>query len=120
MSTHLLSIEGPFGAFADRLLALELPDLPDDRRAETVAFVCGRCQAVPSPLRLGIGTLTVAVGLSQRVLGNGRTTTLLQGTPLPFVGDLARMVRSLGFTFVWESWPATSPTGAVTPSESRA
>lgn len=120
MSTRLLSIKGPFGAFSDRLLALELPDLPNDRRAETVSFVCGRCQTVPSPLKLGIATLTIAVGLSQRVLGNDRTTVFLQGTSLPFVGELARIVRSLGFTFVWETWPATSPTGAVTRSGDRA
>lgn len=119
MSTRLLSIDGPFGAFADRLLALELPDLPDGRRIETVAFVCGRCDRVPSPLKLGLATLTVAVGLSARVFGTDRTTTFLQSTSLPFVGELARIVRSLGFTFVWESWPATSPTGAATSAESR-
>lgn len=117
MSTRLLSIEGPFGAFADRLLTLELPDLPIDRRADTVAFVCRRCAEVPSPLKLGIGTLTIAVGLSERALGIDRTTRFLQTTSVPFVGELARMVRSLGFAFIWESWPTTSPTGAVASSE---
>ena len=120
MSTRLLSVEGPFGTFADRLLELELPDLPTDRRADTVAFVCRRCDDVPSPLKLGIGTLTVAVGLSERALGIDRTTRFLQTTSVPFVGELARMVRSLGFAFIWESWPTTSPTGSVTASEGSA
>jgi len=112
VSTRLLSIEGPFGVFAERLLALELPDLPDDRRADAVEFTSRRANEVPSPLKLGISVLTAAVGLAQRVLGNDAVTSFLQDTSLPFVGELARMVRSLAFAFIWESWPNTSPTGA--------
>jgi hypothetical protein len=107
-----LSIEGPFGVFAERLLTLELPDLPSTARDDTVAFVCRRAQQVPTPLRLGVIGLTLAAGLAQRLIGVDRTTRFLQGTSLPFVGELARMVRSLGFAYVWESWPDTSPTGA--------
>ena len=113
MSTRLLSVDGPFGVFADRLIEFELPDLPIDRRAETVVFVCRRGLEVPSPLKLGIGALAFMVGISQRTLGNDRTTTFVQTTSLPFVGELARMVRSLGFAFVWETWPDTSPSGAA-------
>jgi hypothetical protein len=118
VSNRLLSAEGPFGAFADRLLALELPDLPADRRAEAVAFACRRAGEVPSPLKLGISTLTIAVGVSQRTIGPDRTTSFLQSTSVPFVGELARMVRSLAFAFIWESWPTTQPTGAAEPTES--
>jgi hypothetical protein len=112
VSTPLLSIEGPFGIFADRLLLAELPDLPTDRRAATIAFVGRRSQAVPSPLQLGIGTLTLGVGIAQRVVGVDRTTAFLRSTSLPFVGELARMVRSLSFAYIWETWPDTSPSGA--------
>jgi hypothetical protein len=118
VSTRLLSPEGPFGVFADRLLALELPDLPPDRRQQAVDFACGRATQVPSPLKLGIGTLSVFVGLAQRTVGTDRTTSFLQRTSLPFVGELSRMVRSLAFAFIWETWPATSPTGAVEPGTS--
>lgn len=107
----MLCVEGPFGTFADRLLALELPDLPNERRAETVAFVCRRTREVPTPLKLGVTTLTVAVGLSHRAIGGDRTTAFMRSTSLPFVSELARMVRSLGFAFIWETWPDTSPTG---------
>ncbi len=113
MSSPLLSIGGPFGVFADRLLLVELPDLPPDRRAATVAFVCRRAQAVPSPLKLGIGILVVGVGVAQRMAGVDRTTGLLRSTSLPFVGELARMVRSLGVAYLWETWPDTSPSGAA-------
>jgi hypothetical protein len=57
-------------------------------------------------------TLAAGVGLAQRVLGDDRTTRFLQHTTLPFVAELARMVRSLGFTYIWETWPGTSPSGA--------
>ena len=107
----LLTPDGPFGRFADRLLERELPDLPADRRHETVSFVCRRTAGVPTPLRLGIAMLTVAVGGSFRTVGPERTTALLRSTSMPFVGELARMVRSLGFAYVWETWPATSPSG---------
>lgn len=98
--------------FADSLLAVELPDLPDDRRRETVAFVCRRALEVPTPLRLGVTALSVGVAVGHRLAGVERTTGFLRVTALPFVGELARMVRSLGLAFVWETWPSSSATGA--------
>ena len=32
--------------------------------------------------------------------------------PLPLVGEFPRLVRSLGFAYIWETWPDTSPSGA--------
>jgi hypothetical protein len=107
-----LSSEGPFGLFADRLLTIELPDLPSTSRADTVAFVCRRANQVPSPLRVGVVGLSAGVGMAQRLLGVDRTTGFLRTTRLPFVGELSRMVRSLGFAYIWETWPDSSPTGA--------
>jgi hypothetical protein len=104
---------GPFGRFADDLLVIELPDLPDDRRTETVAFVCRRAGQVPTPLRLGIVALAVGTGAAQRLVGAERTAALLRATSLPFVGELSRLVRSLGFAYVWETWPSTTPSGAA-------
>lgn len=99
--------------FADALLAVELPGLPDERRRATVAFVARRANEVPTPLRLGVATLSIGAMIGQRVLGVDRSTGFLRSTSLPFVGELARMVRSLGFAFVWETWPSTTPTGAA-------
>ncbi len=104
---------GAFGRFADDLLVIELPDLPDDRRTEAVAFVCRRAAQTPTPLRLGILALVMATGVAQRVLGTSRTTAFLRRTSLPLVGELSRLVRSLGFAYVWETWPATNESGAV-------
>lgn len=114
MSSSALRADGAFGRFAEQLLELELPDLTPFHRSETVAFVCRRADQVPSPLRLGVVALTVAAGVGQRTLGDERTTRFFRSTSLPFVAELARMVRSLGFTYIWETWPDTSPTGAPT------
>ena len=104
---------GPFGRFADDLLTIELPDLPDDRREETVAFVCRRAAQVPTPLRLGIIALAVGTGVAQRSVGASRTAAFLRSTSLPLVGELSRLVRSLGFAYVWETWPSTTESGAA-------
>jgi hypothetical protein len=107
-----LEPDGSLGRFAARVLADELPDLADDRRRTTVAFVCRRASQTPGPLRLGVTSLALGTDLAGRAIGDERVVTFMRATRLPLVGELARMVRSLAVAFVWETWPATSPTGA--------
>ena len=106
-----LTSDGALGLFADRLLRIELPDLPEPSRADTVVFVCGRANQMPSPLRIGLVLVCTGVALAQRAAGIDRTTRFLQGSRLPLLGELPRMVRSLAFAFIWETWPDTSPSG---------
>ena len=103
--------DGALGRFADRLLTIELPDLPQPGRDDTVAFVCRRANQLPSPLRLGLVLVCTGVALAQRVAGIDRTTRFLQDSRLPLLGELPRMVRSLGFAYIWETWPDASPSG---------
>jgi hypothetical protein len=105
--------DGALGQFADCLLTIELPDLPEPARIDTVAFVCRRANQIPSPLRLGLSLVCVGVGLLQRLAGVERTTRALQSSGLPLLGELPRMVRSLGFAYIWETWPDASPSGAL-------
>ena len=112
MSGQLTS-DGALGQFADCLLTIELPELPQPARAETVAFVCRRANQMPSPLKLGLALVCTGVGIAQRAAGLERTTRFLQGSRLPLLGELPRMVRSLGFAFIWETWPDTSPEGGL-------
>ena len=107
-----LDPDGPFGRFAERLLLLELPDLPADRLATTVEFVCRRARQVPGPLRLGVTVLSGSTAVVERLVDPDRVVAFLRSTELPLVGELARLVRSLAFAFVWETWPDSSPTGA--------
>jgi hypothetical protein len=111
--SRLLTSDGPLGLFADRLLTIELPDLPGPARDDTVAFVCRRAAQMPSPLRLGLVLVCAGVALVQRAVGTERTTRLLQDSRLPLLGELPRMVRSLGFAYIWETWPDTAPSGAT-------
>ena len=107
-----LAPDGPFGRFAGRLLTLELPELPTERSDATIGFVCRRAAQTPGPLRLGVTALAVATGVAGRVLGDDRVVGFMRTSSLPLVGELARLVRSLAFAYVWETWPDTSPTGA--------
>lgn len=99
------------GDVADRLLASDLPDLPTERRSEVVRFVARRVDTMPGLTRLGV--LTIGVVL-RTLLAAPRGWTLVRGVmsvPLPLVGEFPRLVRSLGFAYVWETWPGTTPTG---------
>ena len=116
MSRQLTS-DGALGLFADRLLTIELPDLPGPPHADTVTFVCRRAKQMPSPLRIGLVLICNGVALGQRVAGIDRTTRSLQASHLPLLGELPRMVRSLAFAYVWETWPDTSPSGAPDSSQ---
>lgn len=104
-------LQPPVGAFSDRVLARDLPDLTGDRRAETVAFVERRIASMPSPMRTGVALVAVVVEGLGRLLGRDRLAGLLAARPLPVAGDYVRLVRSLSYAYVWETWPDTTPTG---------
>lgn len=102
---------GPIAAFCDELLAQDLPDLPADRRAEVVGFTGRRIAALPSPMRIGVGAVALVVEAVGRVVGRRRVTGLLGARPVPVLGEYVRLVRSLAYAYVWETWPTTTPTG---------
>jgi len=102
------------GDFADRLLATDLPDLPGPQRREVVAFIARRVDELPSFTRFGvlaIGTLFRGILFFPGGWGMARIVLRL---PLPLVAEYPRLMRSLGFAYVWEHWPRTGPTGATT------
>ncbi len=90
----------------------DLPDLPAPRRAEVVAFAGRRIAAMPGPMRLGVGVVSVAVDACGRLVGRRRLTSFLARHPLPVAGEYVRLVRSLVVARVWDAWPDTTPTGA--------
>jgi hypothetical protein len=101
------------GPFADRLLSLDLPTLPDDRRAEVVAFIARRVDGMPSVTRIGVVVLATAVRGVLALPGGSAVVPWLAGHPLPLLAEYVRLVRSLGYAYVWETWPATQPDGAA-------
>jgi hypothetical protein len=103
---------GLVAAFCDGLVVHDLPDLPEDRRAEVVAFAGRRIAAMPGPMRIGVGLASVAVDGCARLVGRRRLTSFIARHPVPVAGEYVRLVRSLVIARVWDTWPDTAPTGA--------
>jgi hypothetical protein len=100
------------GRFAERLLVADLPDLLPARRREVVAFIAHRVDSLPSFTRFGVLAIGSVFHLLVAVPGGWNAAVVLMRLPLPFVGEYPRLLRSLGFAYVWEHWPSTSPSGA--------
>jgi hypothetical protein len=45
------------------------------------------------------------------VPGGRRLARALASKPIPVLGEYPRLIRSLGYAYVWDRWPDTSPTG---------
>jgi hypothetical protein len=77
-----------------------------------VQFIERRMATVPSFTRFGI----MVIGLLYRALlavAVGRAVVrFLVARPLPLLGEYPRLVRSLGYAYIWERWPDTLPSGA--------
>ena len=108
-SVPSLTLVGPF---ADRLLAADLPALDDHRRAEVTAFTAQRVDGMPSVMRIGVVCIAALVRVGLAAPGGGSLVGFLARHPLPLVGEYVRLVRSLGYTYVWETWPDTRPDGS--------
>lgn len=111
-SRHL-RLDSIVDPFAEMVLTADLPQLPAAQRAEVVRFVSRRVATMPSFTRFGV----IVIGLIYRLLlasrpGHG-VARFLMAKPLPILGDYPRLVRSLGYAYVWEHWPDTLPTGAM-------
>jgi len=114
---HLLMRQVPalpvVGSFAERLLAADLPDLVPARRREVIGFVAHRVDSLPSFTRFGVLVLGSIFRVLVAVPGGWGVAGILIKLPLPLVAEYPRLVRSLGFAYVWEHWPDTTPTGAT-------
>ena len=74
-----------------------------------MAFAGRRIAGLPSPMRLGVGVVAArrrrGVG---RVVGRPALVGVLARRPLPLLGEYVRLVRSLAYAYVWETWPDTA------------
>ncbi|MEO5722884.1 MAG: hypothetical protein ABIQ39_13355 [Ilumatobacteraceae bacterium] len=94
--------------FAERLLDSDVPALCAGQRIEVVSFICRRVDELPSFTRFGvfvIGSVFRAILALPRGWSVARR---LAGWPLPLIGEYPRLVRSLGYAYIWERWPETS------------
>ncbi len=99
------------GSFAERLLLSDLPDLDAARRQLVIEFIAHRVDHLPSFTRVGV----MALGSFFRVLlalpGGFNIARVVMRLPLPLVSEYPRLLRSLAFAYVWETWPNTTSTG---------
>lgn len=98
--------------FAEGLLAQELPLLSDERRRETIDFIGRRVHVLPSLTRFGVLAIGRCVDIAGMVFGQSNVRRLVTTLPIPLVAEYPRLVRSLGFAYVWETWPDTTVDGA--------
>jgi hypothetical protein len=98
--------------FSKRLLSVDLPALPPERRAEAAAFARRRAEMLPSPMLVGVSVVAVVVAGAGRLAGRDRVARVLARCPLPILGEYPRLVRALTYAYVWETWPSTATDGA--------
>lgn len=97
--------------FADGLLSSELPLLSDERRDETIEFIGRRVRVLPSLTRFGVLVIGRFVDVVGIVLGHSNVRRLVTTVPVPLLAEYPRLIRSLGFAYVWETWPDTAVDG---------
>ena len=97
--------------FADGLLASDLPRLSDERRADTVAFIGRRVRVLPSITRLGVMVIAAFVHALGSLIGHARARRGVLALPVPLLSEYPLLVRSLGYAYVWETWPDTEVDG---------
>jgi hypothetical protein len=103
----------PVARFTDGLLAADLPQLTDERRRATVDFIGRRVVVLPSITRFGVLAIAWAVDLVARLVGRDRTRQIVVRLPLPLIAEYPRLIRSLGYAYVWETWPDAQVDGRV-------
>jgi hypothetical protein len=97
----------PIARFADGLLGADLPALAPDRRRAAVDFIGRRVEVLPSITRFGVLVIARTVDLVAMLIGRDRTRRAVVRLPVPLLAEYPRLVRSLGYAYVWESWPDT-------------
>jgi hypothetical protein len=98
------------GPVCEVLLSHDLPDLSPERRAVVVEFVRLRIGTLPTHMRLGVTAIGFAVEGIRRAFGHDRVVRLSR-RPLPLIGEYFRLIRSLSYAYIWETWPTTTPDG---------
>ncbi len=107
------SITPPVGRFAEALLSIDLPDLDPIRRATVVGFIERRVAVLPSFTRFGVTVIAWTLDAVSRVAGLDRVVRFVAARPLPLLAEYPRLVRSLAYAYVWETWPSTTSTGGT-------
>lgn len=107
----MVSTPATVARFADGLLSHELPLLSDDRRREAIDFIGRRVRVLPSLTRFGVLLIGRFLDIAGIVVGHSNIRRFVTTLPIPLLAEYPRLVRSLGFAYVWETWPDTTVDG---------
>jgi hypothetical protein len=77
-----------------------------------VAFTARRVDGLPSVMHLGVLIIAAVVRGLLALPGSSMLVSFLARTALPLLGEYVRLVRSLGYAYIWETWPDTLPDGS--------
>ena len=77
-----------------------------------MAFVGRRVDELPGTIRAGVTVIGALYRVLLAVPGGWRVAQAIAARPLPVLSEYTRLVRSLGYAYIWERWPDT-PTGAA-------
>lgn len=99
----------------DLVLADDFPELAADRRRIVSDFVVTRLGVLPGPMKLGVTVIASMIAVLRSVAGDS-VVIRLSHRPFPLIGEYFRLLRSLSYAYIWETWPATTPTGGTAPN----
>lgn len=97
--------------FASALLEHDFSDLSRRTVDDTVTFIVGRLEIIPSITRLGVTVIAAIFRLLMLLLPFRACLRLATG--LPLAAEYVRLLRSLAYARIWETEPSTGPTGRV-------
>jgi hypothetical protein len=66
---------------------------------------------LPSITRFGVLVIAAVVHVVGTVLGHDRVRRIVLRLPLPLLAEYPRLIRSLGYAYIWETWPNTDVDG---------
>lgn len=96
----------------DAILRHDLPLLPVAHRKTVTNFTIQRLDTLPQHLFWGVGIIAFVMRVVS-LLGGASLVLWASHRSIPLVSEFFRLVRSLSYSFVWESWPDTEPTGQL-------
>lgn len=96
----------------DLILRHDLPHLPVAHRKTVTNFTIHRLDTLPQHLFWGVGLIAFVLRIVS-LLGGRRLVVWASHQSLPVVSEFFRLVRSLSYSFIWESWPDTAPDGRL-------
>ena len=94
------------------ILRHDLPHLPVAHRKTVTNFVIHRLDTLPQHLFWGVGLIAFVLRIIS-LLGGASFILWIGQRSIPLVSEFFRLVRSLSYSFIWESWPDTSPDGRL-------